>query len=240
MIKNRKLRLSLICLFIIFELTCLLLNLCKVPYAGTHLAYFSIIICFIFSIFAFKKETKNLHIIIALLFTYLADSCLVPHFNGSYNGELGLVFFNFAQISYFLFILFRSEKKLWLPHIIVRGCLILAMVIVAVVVLKDKTDFLSIVTVIYFANLICNLAFSIFNFKKDPLIPIGFLLFALCDITTGFNTIINSGYLSISSSSLIYKLAMSDFNFTWLFYQPSQILLTLSAYYCVYSKHSEK
>ena len=75
-------------------------------------------------------------------------------------------------------------------------------------------------------NLIVNIIFAFAEFKKHPLLAIGLLLFALCDVIIGFYFI--DDYLPLAADSIIYKILGSGINLAWIFYLPAQTLLSIS------------
>ena len=93
-------------------------------------------------------------------------------------------------------------------------------------VLQASTDALALVSMVYYVNLILNLLFSFLQFRKQPLLSVGFLLFLLCDTVIGLNML--DAYLPISRESLLYAVIDPGFNLAWAFYLPSQTLLAIS------------
>ena len=126
------------------------------------------------------------------------------------NKSMGMFFFSFVQIFYFV-ILF----------------------------LKEKTDFLSLISMFYYTNLILNLIFSFFEIKTNFYLVIGFLLFLCCDTIIGLQ-VASGAYLAIQENSFIYKIIFTDFNLVWLFYFPSQVFLSLGATNCFRIKNVKK
>ena len=64
--------------------------------------------------------------------------------------------------------------------------------------------------------------------KKYLLLSIGLVLFIGCDVSVGFNNL--SSYISYSSKFIDYMVDFSQLGM-WLFYVPSQALITLSMYF---------
>ena len=111
--------------------------------------------------------------------------------------------------------------------------------IVVILVLKDKADFLSLISMLYYTNLILNLVFSFFEIKTNFYLVVGFLLFLCCDTIIGLQAA-SGGYLAIEETSFIYKIIFTDFNLAWLFYFPSQVFLSLGATNCFRIKNVKK
>ena len=81
--------------------------------------------------------------------------------------------------------------------------------------LKEKTDFLSLISTFYYINLIINIIFAFKQKESSILFPIGLLLFACCDLQVGL-IVLNSSYITIENNlilsfieirNLIYRLA---------------------------------
>ena len=100
-------------------------------------------------------------------------------------------------------------------------------IVITIIVLKEKTDALSLISLFYYANLIMNIVFAFMQTKKSTIFAIGLLLFAMCDFFIGLSVMADS-YLQLSAENLLYKLNDLDFNFAWLFYVPSQACIALS------------
>jgi hypothetical protein len=96
------------------------------------------------------------------------------------------------------------------------------------VVLGNKTDALAVISVFYYVHLMMNIVDAVIMRKAEPLLPIAFILFILCDTVIGLQ-VMSGGYLPIAEDSLLYRILFCDFNLAWLFYLPSQVLISLSA-----------
>lgn len=188
----------------------------------------SIAVAFIFSLFLISSDLDCILTQVALSTTVMADLFLV--IVQPMNQLVSMIFFSVTQICYFLRILFNSKSKLEkIVHLFVRGLVIIGVIIVAIVVLKEKIDALSIISVFYFANLVLNVIFAFIQFKKSILFPIGLFLFMICDIIIGLRSAIGV-YLNVPQSSFLYQIAFSSFDWAWLFYLPAQVLIVLSLY----------
>ena len=138
-----------------------------------------------------------------------------------------MIFFSVTQICYFLRLYFEDtdgKRKKW--HLVCRIFLSLAAITLTLAVLGKNSDAVAVVSMFYYANLILNTVFAFIGFKKNPLFAIGLLLFILCDTVVGLSMI--DGYLPVSQDSLIYKMTHPGFNLAWVFYVPSQTLLSIS------------
>lgn len=176
-----------------------------------------------FLFFSIKDKTYLTHT--ALLFTVISDVFLVlcePQLK-----TLSMITFSITQIMYAVRILMETRSKIIkIVHIILRVGLSLLVVAISTLVLKENTDFLSLISMFYFTNLALNVLMSFYNKDSSILFQIGLFLFMLCDLFVGFGQL--EAYLAISETSLLYKMAHSSFNFIWLFYVPAQTLLAIS------------
>jgi hypothetical protein len=138
-----------------------------------------------------------------------------------------MVFFSGTQICYFLRIFFETKsKKEKLIHLILRASLTVIVQIITIIVLKEKTDALSLVSMFYYTNLILNVIFAFIHFKKSPVLTIGLLLFLLCDTIIGLD-IMASSYISGTVLEAVNSF-ISGANWAWIFYVPSQALIASS------------
>ena len=221
---SKKLTLGLSIGFIIVELIlycCIISGVLVVP-----CEFASVVVAFLFSlIFLSFKHNKYLTQL-GLLFTVIADIFLVVISNRVQS--IAMTSFSIVQILYFVQLLLNSDSKLQNKlNIIIRGVLIIVVEIVAIIILKEKVDYVSLISMFYYVNLIMNMIFAFIQVKKDCLFAIGLLLFLLCDTFVGFQMAFDI-YIFISHNSFIYKLFTFPFNFIWFFYLPSQTLIALS------------
>ncbi|MBE6620348.1 MAG: hypothetical protein E7625_03170 [Ruminococcaceae bacterium] len=184
-------------------------------------SYISIVLCFLYALFHLKNAHRLM--VAALGFTVVSDYFLVvcqpPR-------QLpAMIFFLIVQLLYALHLQRKPRRR---PILVLRIALTLAIEIIALIVLKENTDALALVSVAYYANLAVNLLASCLPTGRDPRLPIAFLLFLLCDTVIGLQ-VASGGYLAIPEHSLLYRMLFMDFQLSWFFYLPSQVLLTLSA-----------
>ena len=180
--------------------------------------YISIILCFLFSLFCFQKPL----LIGGLALTLCADFCLV--ICDPIQQLWGMVFFLGAQTFYAAHLHVYDKRA---SLLIIRLVLTIAGLGIALLVLGENVDALALVSIAYYANLIMNLIVSATQWKKCKLLPIGFLLFILCDTVIGLQ-VASMGYLPIAEGSFLHKLIFMPFNLSWFFYLPSQVLIALS------------
>ncbi len=216
----------LVLLFLIIELV--LFTLIQIPdqeYFSTF-CFLAVGISWLFACINFKKCRHNILIIAGLLATLCADIFLV--LLDPINQIMGMVFFNITQILYFILIFSKAKsKKEKVIHLIVRAVALILVIIICWIVLKEKTDFLSIISVFYITNLVLNIIFSIVHERKVSLFSVGLILFLMCDLLIGFQMAMDV-YLNISQNSFIYQIIHSEIKWAWVFYVPSQVLIALS------------
>ena len=188
----------------------------------TVTAYTGIILCFAFALIMGIRQDWLM--VAGLACTVGADYCLV--ICDPIQQFWGMVFFLGAQIFYAIS-LYRKRKNNVLLGIRI-GLSVIALV-VAFVVLKENVDPLALISVCYYANLIMNMVTAFTQWDKCKLLPIGFVLFILCDTIIGLQ-VASGGYLPIPKDSALYSFLFSGFNTSWMFYLPSQVLIALSAH----------
>ena len=191
---------------------------------GNTLVYSSfgaIVLCFVHVLLHFK--TCNRFMLGGLACTVLADFFLV--ICSPIQQLWGMVFFLIAQ-SLYAAKLHLNAKTHTLLYIRL-GLTFLALVVTALV-LRDKTDALALVSMCYYANLIFNIVVAFSQLKRSKLLPLAFVLFLLCDTVIGLQ-VACGGYLPIGESSLLHRIVFMNFNLSWFFYLPSQVLLSICA-----------
>ena len=207
--------------FVLLEVLLFPLIQCTPFSVSTFPAYFAIILVAIFALISIKGERDGHLIRLGIAFTLVADYFLVL----SRDSELeGVIAFIVVQVCYFAY-LFVREKRIVVRIINVCSRVLLSaiLVIVAIAVLGKSTDALSIVSVIYYGNLVANVIFAFMLGKEERLFAIGLLLFSMCDLCIGFETLFSS-YFDSSALDFFYG---DHLNLPWVFYQPSQTLIAL-------------
>ena len=185
----------------------------------------SVAISFVFSCLFLTININKLLLSFGLLMTVAADICLILIIPRAQ--ALAMIFFSVTQICYFIIIFLRhKEWKDKIIHLIIRIFVIIIALSTTVLVLKKNTDFLSLISLFYYANLLLNVIYSFIN-KCNILFSIGLLCFALCDFCIGIN-IMDESYITIEEDSILYYLAYPNIDLAWLFYVPSQTLIALT------------
>ncbi|MBQ8468235.1 MAG: hypothetical protein IJ542_00580 [Clostridia bacterium] len=199
--------------------------------------YAAIVVVLVYSLLFASDKPKVMLMQLALVCTLAADTFLVGL--TTQVQWLAMTAFFVCQSLYFARLLLELKTKKWLvDNIAIRLILIAAAITAAFVVLKDKFDYVSAISVVYYASLIHNLVIACCMIKKSPMFAIGLIFFLLCDTVVGLNSAIGT-YISISETSFIYQISHTSFNLAWTFYVPSQTLIALSIVDATKDKNSE-
>lgn len=179
----------------------------------------AIVFCFLHVLLQAKGCDK--WILGGLACTVAADFCLV--ICSPIQQLWGMICFLMAQSLYAarLHLFDRRRLLLW-----ARLTLVAVAISVTILVLRDNTDALALVSLCYYANLIFNIVMAFLQFKKDALFPIALVLFLLCDTVIGLQVACGA-YLPIAEGSMLYRIIFMPFNLSWFFYLPSQVLISL-------------
>jgi len=192
------------------------------------LKYISIILCFIIVLSIGKDGFNNRDKFLlqfALVITVVADLCFLIF---DYY-ILGIIFFCLVQIIYFIRHKMSSGYKIFIT-IIKFTITFLAIMIIYIMInlFIIKIDFLYGIALFYSICLCTStikaiqvIKFNLYPYPNKYMIGVGMALFLLCDINVAISSITKSSLISlhIISSLLI-----------WIFYLPSQILLSMSGY----------
>ncbi len=191
-------------------------------------SYLVVLLSLLYSVLLINKSKFSYLMIFGLLFTVFADLFLVV-----INPMMripAMFCFSITQLMYFLYIYENQNNKLIKKyHLIVRLLLAFFMLIITIIVLKDKVDLLSMISIFYYTNLIVNIIYSFFMNQKNYIFLLGLILFALCDLCVGLSAI-GEIYFELEEGTFLYIIANPGFNLAWLFYSPSQMLLGLNCY----------
>ena len=181
--------------------------------------FFAIVYCWLFAVLHF--DGRNWQIVAGLFLTVCADFCLVVW--QPMQQLWGMVFFLLAQSCYAWLLHNGGKYKILM---LLRLGLTAAVEILAVLVLRDKTDPLALISMAYYVNLILNLVCAAGDCRKNRYFALGFMLFLLCDTVIGLQTAAGA-YLPIAEGSWLYQILFMDFHLSWFFYLPSQVLIAL-------------
>lgn len=183
-------------------------------------SYISIVICFLYALIGTNRN--NWLFVAGLGFTVCADYCLV--ICDPIQQLWGMVFFLCTQTLYCVYLHSGNINKTTLT---IRFGLAILAEIICILVLREKTDPLAVVSILYYVYLIMNIVDSFLCQRGSRLLPVAFVLFILCDTVIGLQ-VASAGYLPITEGSTLHKIIFSGFNLSWFFYLPSQVLIALS------------
>lgn len=187
--------------------------------------FLSIILAFAFCFVFIERKREYIYTQLALLFTVFADYFLV--WVSPQMQTAGMIFFIYAQMFYATRLYITEDKENRKKAQLISRAVLSALILgITAIVLGANTDLLSLVSMLYYVNLILNIVFSFASFKKHYLLAIGFTLFLLCDTAIGLSLLKN--YFTIDPASLLYKILYPGINLAWVFYLPSQMLLAIS------------
>jgi len=188
-------------------------------------AYVAILLCFATSLVLLQKNKHSLLLAVALFCTACADFFLI--LKGGSNKNVAMCFFVVAQLAYGArTLLFANNKKEFWANVVARLVLMLLLVVGSLLVVSDTPAYV-VFSMIYFGNLLTNLAFAFLHFKQNKMLAVGLLLFVCCDLFVGFGEMIN--LLDLGADHFITKLVRAPVSIHSIFYHPSQVLLCLSA-----------
>jgi hypothetical protein len=196
--------------------------------SNRYIAYAGVVACFAFSLLFINRTNLVLVQVLAFAFTVIADFFLIL-LEGEHK-TIAMLSFLIAQGFYALkTLLYAKSKREKRVQLILRLALSIVGGALVFIVLKSQAQALFVISVVYYVNLILSVIFSYMHFKggkNQKLTAIGLSLFSLCDITIGFDFLID--IFSLGASSLIYKIVSLPINLVHFFYYPSQTLLAVS------------
>lgn len=225
--KNKSPKFYGLIIFILIELALYPIIISVRGVAYTIASSSSILLAFLMPVIFFRKTRSHLLTVCALFFTLVSDLLLSIFFDTIYGIQIAsMVSFLIVQVCYFIRIYLEEESKtIRTVHLIVRILVNVLAIVITLIVLKQNANFLAVISVVYYANLLVNVVFSGINFKSSKWLFIGLVLFACCDFFVGGQYIGN--FITLSENSIISILLSIEFNMAWLFYLPSQVIISL-------------
>ena len=187
-------------------------------------SYVSIILVVAMAFVAFGGAPSGYFIKAGLVFTLVADYFLVIDAERLLEGVLAFIL---VQAAYFAYLFVNEPRRsVRIANALLRtvGSLILS--VLAIFVLGEDADALTVASVLYYANLIINAVFAFMLGKRARVFAIGLALFAMCDLCIGLEVLF-SQYLASDALSFFYGARL---NLPWVFYQPSQVLIAMYLY----------
>ena len=187
------------------------------------LCYLSVLLAFFCSLFLLLRGLDGVLLSAGLLFTLVADFYLVV-LDDYY--AVAVSFFSVAQLVY--------AARLWVGegsaarrgiHLWTRLAVAVLSILIPIILLGEKADYLSVICVFYFANLLLNTAFTFLNAKNYWLFGVGLVLFCLCDVFIGLSKL--GMYFRVESDAIRW-LSKYGYKIAWVFYVPSQAVIAVS------------
>lgn len=179
------------------------------------LKYLSILLCFCFVLWT-GRGRDGLLMKLALGFTLLADLFLLV-LDRWYL--LGVACFCVVQLLYLTRIAWLRPKKLIL-RLALRG--LVAIVALLIVWRLGALDSLTALSLFYFSQLVCNALESLLLGAPFRGFALGLFLFVGCDLCVGLQNL--STWFPTAGGPLVAFARIG----MWLFYLPSQVLISLS------------
>ena len=179
--------------------------------------YFSILLCFLWSLGSARNLDGKLTCA-ALAFTLLADLFLLV-LNRWYGA--GVAFFCVVQLLYLTRIHRAGRRPLALRLLLRAG--LAALLLIAGAALGALNG-LTVLTLIYFSQLVSNFLAGLSLGRRGMVFTLGLLLFMGCDLCVGLNNLSSA----LPQAAVLTLLPFARVGM-WLFYLPSQVLITLSA-----------
>lgn len=189
--------------------------------ADYRLEFVAVAVACVFALLClfFYRALERVFLLGAMIFTVAADVLLVligDHYEAAVVLFLAAQFLHAAR-------LYAAGGRVFRSSLVIRAGLSLAGVVALVIL--GQASLLTILAVLYFAELLMNAA-DAFRLglveRRFILAFIGFLLFALCDVTVGIKGMADAWRVSPGLYDALDRL-------TWIFYIPSQTLIVLSA-----------
>lgn len=218
-------------LIIILYFTFLYIDLFNSQYlqVSNNIKFASIILCFSISLLSKNNafDPYNIKLLqLGLFLTIIADFFLLI-VNDYY--EIGIAIFSVVQITYSIRYDIRYKRNTIKKYFVILAILFSTYVVVNSFV---KIALLVPISLFYGICLMTNVYKSIiiYTHKIYPkpngsMVAIGMFFFLLCDINVALYNIIRTTYFQFNT--LLHQISFVSM---WLFYLPSQILLSLSGY----------
>ena len=220
---KEKLRVIITCLFLAVEVALAIMIQTTIGITSV-VCFSSVTVALGFALTLFRLDLDYFATCVALLLTVCADVFLVLLF--PQNKLAGMILFLFVQIAYgFKMFLQDKTKTGKVVHLSTRVGLVILAVTLTIVVLGEKADAVSVISMAYYANLLLNIVLAFM--RKNFVFAVGLVCFALCDALIGLQ-VLSEVVISFPEGSFIYALLHPPFNLVWAFYLPSQTLIALS------------
>lgn len=228
----QKIKVYLVPAFCVVE-TILLSLILFTDFYTAYVSFSVIITCFLASLIFIKDAKYNFLVSTALFFTVVSDFFLVvlfTYYPHEFFQSLAVTTFSVTQLCYFAYLIVNTSGSQIQRHITIRIIACVVAIALPIFILHESANYLALITMFYFANLLVSTAYAFRNYKKSPLFAIGLVFFILCDLFVGMQ-IGHGMFFTLPENSILYKIFFAPFNFMWLFYTISQTLIVLSLKY---------
>ncbi|MBL4935829.1 hypothetical protein JK636_08660 [Clostridium sp. YIM B02515] len=195
-----------------------------------YLKYFIIVLCFILTLLIGKEgygKADSILVNAARLFTLIADYYLLI----VSDYKLGILCFCFVQIIYIIRHTLKKKNR-FMNLMFLIFAVSIGIVLSTTININNIEGQLLRISLIYasllISSLYCSLTITksgLYHLCSAVFIEIGMLLFFMCDLNVGLFNILENIQLKFLTGFLI-----------WLFYAPSQLLLSFSGYNTDYLK----
>lgn len=221
-IKNKKQLLILISVFLAVQLVFVW---CMYHVRFSLFSYICILTSCLFCAVLSDGSQSALFTQIGLLGTVGADFFLV--LLPDQQRVPGMCFFCVTQIAYFLRIYTEDgNPKRKRVHLILRTSLSAVLVAATFLVLGSRVDAVAVLSLFYYANLFCNVLFSLLHFRKSRILALALLSFLLSDTLLGLSCL--RDYFLIPRGSLLWAVIAFGSDIFYPLYIISQISVPLS------------
>ena len=190
----------------------------------SNFRYAVLLLAFFFSFLFYERSVAFFSAQLALLCTVAADYILILH--PEHGFHLALIFFLVAQLAWGCRLFVGTPHRRRRLHLPVRHLLAVAVPLIGLLFLGGRADTLALLALCYLSCLLANLVLSFGAGESRWLFVAGFSLFLLCDLFVGFGML--GAYAPIGDGWLITLLTAPPIDMEWVFYTPSQALLSLS------------
>ena len=188
-------------------------------------AYICIITSCLFCVLLFDSSKAYRYTQIGLIATVGADFFLV--FLPVQLRIPGMLCFCVTQIAYFLRIYNEDDcAKRKKVHLILRVIISILSLVVTAIVLGNRVDALSLISIFYYGHLILNVLFSFCSGKKIRVLAVALLFFILSDTLIGLGFL--RSYFLIPRGSVIFIITQVCDRMIFPLYITSQTLIPLS------------
>lgn len=199
---------------------------------SSRIKFAGVVMCFLYALFFNKNVNSKLDVNIvklALLFTVISDLfiLILDYYS------IGLITFCIVQLLYLVRMVLWTKPenlKIGILKKVVRNVSLVLIILIVLVFTQVKLETLIVLSSFYFVSIFLNVIDSIkstivLKDTRSMVFACGMILFLLCDINVG---LFNLGDFILIDGAWFRKLYSFSSIAMWMFYLPSQVLITLS------------